>query len=353
VAESLPLVPALALAELAVPERNLGLWRYGAAIPVDGSVGRRLSMGEGLTPLIDGGLDGVHVKLEFLSPTGSFKDRGAVVLVVSALERGAETLVVDSSGNAGSAIAAYAARAGLPCRVFAPESTSAGKQAAIRGFGAELELVPGDRMASAHRALAEVRRSGAFHASHVYDPHFHQGTKTFAYEVWEQLGGAPQAVIVPAGNGTLLLGAAIGFAELHAAGLIERQPSLIAVQAARCAPLAEAWGAGSADPAEVAATTTAAEGIAIARPARGAEMLAAVRATGGCVLAVAEDAIAAARSDLARRGLLVEPTAAVAWAAALGLRGGDDAPDPSWRHARLLASGPTIVPLTGSGLKAG
>jgi len=346
----LPLVPAAGLRDLPdVPE--LGLWRYAPWIPVREA---GLSMGEGLTPLIaaGNGLREVHVKLEFLSPTLSFKDRGAAVLVAGAVERGAQRLVADSSGNAGSAIAAYGARAGLPCTVFVPQSTSAAKQAQIRAYGAHLERVPGDRMDTAARAIAFVEEAGATYASHVYDPLFLQGTKTFAFEVWEQLRRAPEALLVPVGNGTLLLGAARGFAELRAAGLIDRVPALIALQSERCAPLAQAWARGIPGPVEVEALPTLAEGIAIARPARGAQILAAVRDTGGCILRVPEAAIAPAAADAARRGWLVEPTAALVWAGALLLRGArvDEGP---WKTAQQLASRTLVAPLCGSGLKSG
>ncbi|MEA2145364.1 MAG: threonine synthase [Solirubrobacteraceae bacterium] len=359
--ESLPLADVRCLSELgewSAADGASGLWRYRDAIPVDPALGARLSMGEGLTPLIASGQDGVSVKLEFLSPTGSFKDRGAVVLVARALARGAPSLVADSSGNAGSAIAAYAARAGLTCRVFVPEGTSAAKQAQIGAYGATLAVVPGDRTATAQRAWAAVAESGATYASHVYDPYFLQGTRTFAFEIWEQLATAPDALVIPAGNGTLLLGTWIGFSELHAAGLIARMPALVAVQSERCAPLAAAFARGADEPLTVAARPTAAEGIAIPRPARGAEMLAAIRASGGTVVAVPEAAIAPARRDLAARGLLVEPTAAAAWAAlgiarelpALGPWAGVES-EP-WARARSALGGTVVVPLCGSGLKS-
>jgi threonine synthase len=327
---------------------------------VDGEIARGLSLGEGLTPLVGAGdeLPGLNVKLDYLFPTLSFKDRGAVVLVVSALERGAQRLVADSSGNAGSAIAAYAARAGLPCTVFVPERTSARKQRQIRAYGAALELVLGDRTATTEAAIARVASTSATYASHIYDPYFLQGTKTFAFELWEQLGAAPNSVIVPVGNGTLLLGAARGFRELHAAGLIDRAPALIGVQSERCAPIARAWATGADEPVGVDAGQTAAEGIAIARPPRGAQILAAVRDSGGCVVEVAEAAIGPAQAHLAGRGLFVEPTAALTWAAALLTRSHPSLADiaaggDGWDRARELAAGRVVVPLCGSGLKSG
>jgi threonine synthase len=356
----LPLAPAGALRDLRPSAPGLaGMWRYRDCIPVSESAAARVTLSEGQTPLVDVDpeLAGVMAKLEFLLPTGSFKDRGAAVLIASALERGADSVIADSSGNAGSAIAAYAARAGIDCTVYVPESTSPGKRRQILAYGAQLEVVAGDRTATAKAAAAAVEPTGATYASHVYDPYFLEGTKTIAYEIWEQAGDAPDAVIVPAGNGTLLLGIARGFAELLQAGLVRREPALIAVQSERCAPLARAWAEGSDEPIEVEAGDTAAEGIAIPRPPRGAQILAAVRHTGGCVVTVPEEAIAPAQAQLGRRGLFVEPTAALVWAAALtsqrhpALRGiGGDG--PAWDEARSLASGPVVVPLCGSGLKS-
>ena len=300
----------------------------------------------------------MSIKLDYLFPTLSFKDRGAVVLVASAVQRGASALVADSSGNAGSAIAAYAARAGLPCTVFVPERTSAGKQGQIRAYGAALQLVPGDRTATTQAAIDAVGATGAMYASHIYDPYFLQGTKTYAFELWEQLDTGPEALILPVGNGTLLLGAARGFRELHAAGLIDHPPVLIGVQSERCAPLARAWAADSTEPVPIEARPTVAEGIAIPRPPRGAQILAAVRSSGGCIVEVPEEAVAPAQAQLAGRGLFVEPTAALTWAAALLARGHPALADltilgAAWDRARELAAGSVVVPLCGSGLKSG
>jgi threonine synthase len=356
----LPEIAADALRNL--PPAGAGdrsLWRYGESIPVSKSIAAKLSLGEGLTPLIAGGGDlaGIAVKLEYLFPTLSFKDRGAVVLVAAALQRGARALIADSSGNAGSAIAAYAARAGLPCTVFVPAATSPGKRDQVRAYGAALESVPGDRAATSAAAIEAVSQTGAMYASHVYDPYFLQGTKTFAFELWEQWRGVPDAVVIPVGNGTLLLGAARGFRELHRAGLIDRTPALVAVQSERCAPLARAWAMGAPDPVDVHVGETQAEGIAIAHPPRGPQIVAAVKATGGCVVGVSEAAIGPAQADLARRGLFVEPTAAVAWAAVLLIRrhravASVAAENRAWETARALAAGSVVVPLCGSGLKA-
>ena len=184
-----------------------------------------------------------------------------------------------------------------------------------------------------------------------------QGTKTFAFEVWEQLGAAPDALVLPVGNGTLVLGAARGFRELRAAGLTERLPALIAVQSEGCAPLARAWASGSERPIEVESASSLAEGIAIPRPPRGAQILEAVVQSGGCIVAVPEAAIVPAQQRLGRRGLFVEPTAAIAWAGALLARGhpagqGVRVDDEGWRVARELTAGSLVVALCGAGLKS-
>jgi threonine synthase len=160
---------------------------------------------------------------------------------------------------------------------------------------------------------------------------FHLGTATYAYEVWEQLGGRlPETLVLPVGNGTLVLGVTRAVAGLLAAGRITKRPRIVAVQAANCAPLAAAWRAGAAEPVAVTATPTIAEGIAIAAPARGAEILAAVDE----IVTVTEEQVLAGRSELAQNGWYVEDTAAVCWAA-----------------ARAAAWPDAVVPLSGAGLK--
>jgi threonine synthase len=316
------------------------MWRH---LDADDLPWREITLGEGGTPLVEEG-GGLYLKVEFASPTGSFKDRGAVVLVALARALGATRLVADSSGNAGTAVAAYAARGGIPAEIFVPAGTSEKKVHQIKGHGAEIVMVEGAREDAAAAAIARVEESGAFYASHVYNPYFHVGTKTYGLEVFEQLGGvAPTTLALPAGNGTLVLGAHRAFAELRAAGVVDRIPRIVAVQAERCAPLAAAWAAGRADPAPVRPGPTIAEGIAIADPARGSRILAAVDDSGGAFVTVTEDEIAGAHAALAARGLWVEPTGAVSYAAVLRLRA---------EGSPLVAGGPVVVPLCGSGLKA-
>ncbi len=318
--------------------RSHDLWRYREALPVGDDV---VTMGECWTPLLPVTFDGrqLLVKQEQLFPTGSYKDRGGAVLMTHLRELGVERVVEDSSGNAGCAVAAYAARAGIACDIYVPLDTSPAKTAQIEAYGATLHRVPGTREDTARVALeASVT---CVYASHVYSPWFLQGTKTFAYEVAEQLGWtAPDTLVLPAGNGTLLLGAYLGFTELARAGIVSHLPRIIAVQAAACAPLAGAFSEGLDEAVEIHADHTAAEGIAIATPARGSQVLAAVRATGGSFVVVSEQEIVASLRDCCRDGWFIEPTSAAVIAGAR-------------RYAHTAAPGETIVTaFTGHGLKA-
>jgi len=314
------------------------MWRFRRAIPIrdDANI---ISMGEGYTPLITREIAGrsVHIKQEQLFSTGSYKDRGASVLISKAKELGVKRVVEDSSGNAGCAIAAYCAAADIECHIYVPADTSPAKLAQIAAYGAKLHLVPGSRSDTADAVMEAAETD--YYASHSWNPFFFQGTKTFAYEIVEQLGGrAPDAIVLPVGNGTLLLGAAIGFAELKAAGLIDHVPRQIAVQAANCAPLAAKFiEQPVADP-----QPTIAEGIAIAQPIRGPQILETIDETGGRFVTVTEEKIVAAFKETARAGHYIEPTSAATIAGAA-----------RWIEDEQPPEDMTIVTVyTGHGLKA-
>ncbi|WP_405857218.1 pyridoxal-phosphate dependent enzyme [Streptomyces sp. NBC_00090] len=318
------------------------LWRYEEALPPM-PYGPEVTLGEGRTPLVPL-TESVSAKLDFLMPTLSFKDRGAVMLAAHALRLaragGLDRVVADSSGNAGTAVAAYGARAGLDTLVYVPEGTSPKKLEQIRAHGARVAEVPGDREATARAAREAADEPGTFYASHVYNPYFLHGTKTYVYELWEELGGRlPDTIVVPVGNGTLLLGAALALGELHRHGLVDTRPALVAVQAEAVSPLAAAFHAGADEiTAPAPARPTLAEGIAIPAPPRAHQILRAVRASGGTFLTVTEDQIRTAQRDLAGRGLFVEATGVACWAAVKAAE-----PRP----------GLTVVPLCGAGAKTG
>jgi threonine synthase len=291
-----------------------GLWRYLDWLPV----AEPLSLGEPTTPLVEYG--DVLLKLEGALPTGSFKDRGAAVQVAALRECGVTHVVEDSSGNAGAALAAYCARAGIACDIYVPASAPPAKLAAIRAYGARLIPVDGPRS----NCTAAAERAGGVYASHARDPMYLEGTKTFAFELWEQLGGVPDTVVFPVGGGALLLGADKGFRELLDAGRIDRLPRLIAAQAEACAPLVHGLGTVTPRP-------SLADGILIPDPVRGQAILDAM----ADAVAVGEDEIRAAHESLARSGVLVELTSAVAVAAL----------------AKIDLSGTVVVAATGNGLK--
>ncbi len=301
-----------------------------------------ITLGEGYTPLIRGTWEGlsVHWKLESLNPTGSFKDRGTVLVINDLVARGVTEVVEDSSGNAGASLAAYAARAGIRARVFVPAHASPAKQAQIAVYGAHLVPIPGPRI-EATRAAEAAAAAGAVYASHVWHPLTLVGMATIAWEIWEQLGGrAPDWLVTPVGQGTLLLGAWRGFQALAQAGLIDRLPHLVAAQAERCAPLAAALASGRDEAEAVPSRHTIAEGIAIVRPVRSRALLRALRESEGRVLTADEQAIQSAQEQLARAGIYVEPTSATAVAVLPRLRP-DVRPDET-----------VVVVLTGSGLKS-
>jgi threonine synthase len=322
-----------------VRERDYTLWRYRAALPLPGGT-TPVTLGEGWTPLVAAKWDGqpIYLKAEHLNPTGSFKDRGATVLVTALKAGGAQEVVEDSSGNAGAALAAYAARAGFRATVYVPAHASPVKQAQIAAYGAQVVPVPGPRTEAA-RAVRRAAEDGAVYASHVYSPFYPQGMKTVAFELWEQLDGrAPDSAVVPVGHGGLLLGLHRGFGELLSAGLIERLPRLFGVQARACAPLVRAWERGTADVEPVEEGETVAEGVRIAAPPWGRAALAAVRESGGAMLALQDGETLAAQTKLAHRGVYVEPTSALAVAAL--------------DHLRDRLGNVPVVVLTGSGFKS-
>lgn len=320
-----------------------GLWRYRASfgLPVDAEA---VSLGEGNTPLVEGAAFGKRLafKLEHLNPTSSYKDRGSAPLLSFLKTRGVSEALEDSSGNAGASFAAYASRAGVKARVFVPDYASGPKRTQIEAYGADLVSILGPRSEAA-AAVLRAAEGGAVYASHAYMPFGLPGIATIAFELYEQLGNqAPGSIIAPAGHGSLLLGIALGFEALKAAGRIERLPVLIGVQARACAPL---WALTTQGPAGLAWVTegqTLAEGVRVRQPVRGDELLRAVESTGGRFLAVDEQEILPARDALARAGLFVEPTSAIVWAG-LG------------QLSTLAASQlpePVALILTGSGLKS-
>lgn len=318
-------------------------WRYRAALPDPLAHIEPVTLGEGRTPLINRTFDGIDVglKVESMNPTGSFKDRGVAVMVTALRHQGVDRVLEDSSGNGGSSVAAYCAAAGIEAHILVPAATSPNKIVQSRWHGANIELVSGTRQEVADEA---VRRAGTtFYASHNWHPHFLQGIKLLAYEIWEDLGfRAPAAVLVPAGAGSLVLGCATGFGELYRAGEIDRVPRILVSQPQNCSPLVTAIEEGRDEVAEQQWATTVAEGTAIAKPVRDREVLQAIRNSSGTAVAVAEDELLPAVGELATSGLFAEPTSAQVVPALRQLRAAGE----------ISAADTVVAVLTGSGLKA-
>ena len=317
------------------------IWRYSAALPV--KINNPVSLGEGCTPLLRSSFDDVpcSFKLEWISPTGSFKDRGASVMLSWLKQLGVTSVLEDSSGNGGAAIAGYGAAAGMDVKVFVPSSTSPAKVAQAKAYGAEIVRVPGPREATEAAAINMAEE--IFYASHNWHPFFLQGTKTLGYEIWEDLGfSVPDNIVIPASAGSNLLGCYLAFSELIAVGETKKLPRFFVSQPTNCAPLHASFHAQADGHVENVFSPTIAEGTAIKRPIRMQQMLEALRASDGGTITVDEEDIVAASLKLAKQGLYVEPTSAHAAAGLSKLR----------RQGLISDAQETVVILTGAGLKA-
>jgi threonine synthase len=270
-------------------------------------------------------------------PTLSFKDRGAAALIWLCKTIGVTRVVQDSSGNAGNAVAAYCARAAIACQIFVPKGTSPSKIKMIEAHGADCVVFDGTRDETAEACRKKAHDEGYYYANHVYNPMFYQGTKTYIYEIYEQLGRIPCNLFIPVGNGTLLLGSQIALNELYAAGCIDRLPRIFIVQSERCAPL---YNTGST-PRTVTPEPTHAEGIAIGKPMRGTEILSGDGYAGQrTVITAPEAGILPAREELSRSGFHVEHTTAATYAAYTACT------------ATQSLEGDSLIPLCGAGLKS-
>ena len=299
-----------------------------------------VDLGQGETSLVkldqladELGIASLSAKLEFCSPTSSFKDRGSAVLVSAAVEEGITEFVEDSSGNAGASMSAYAARAGIQAHIFAPSSAASGKLDQIRIFGAELHLIDGPRQAATDAAAQFSEQEGIPYLSHALSPWFAEGVKSIVAEIERDLEESPTDIVAPAGNGALLIGCFAGYPmgdspRIHCVQSTGVQPLIRAIEG-------EVWDAREAHP-------TVASGIAVSNPPRALQAARAVNNSGGSAVAVSDFAMDFWQKWLASEaGIFCEVTSAAAFAGleamvSEGLIGGD---------ARV------VVPVTGSGLK--
>lgn len=334
------------------PLRPADLWRYRELLPVD-DLRYVTTLGEGWTPLLRApaygaeiGIADLMVKDEGLIPTGSFKARGAAVGVSRARELGVERIAMPTNGNAGSAWATYAARAGMGATIVMPlEAPSICRRECVAA-GADLRLIDG-LIGDAGRRVAELvaESNGAiFDAGTLREPYRLEGKKTMGYEIVEQLGWqAPDVIIYPTGGGVGLIGIHKALHELRELGWIgDKLPRLVAVQSTGCAPIVRAFAAGEDRARPWADAHTVAFGITVPAPLGDELILAALRESSGTAIAVDDAEILADLRDFAgREGLLLCPEGAACLTAARHLRAG------GW-----IRAGERVVVLnTGAGLK--
>ncbi len=304
-------------------ERNM--WRYRELMPLfDGE--QPVTLGEGFTPLLRAerlgaelGLPSLFIKDESLNPTNSFKARGQSAAITRARGLGATTIALPSAGNAGNAAAAYAARAGLEARVFLPRDVKTPFIRECELYGAQVALVDG-LITDAGRVAAEQGAAlGWYDVSTLKEPYRVEGKKTMAFELAEQLDWTwPEWIIYPAGGGTGLVGMWKAFDELERIGWMKpaARPRMVAVQAAGCAPIVQAYedGAERARPWENASTI--ADGLRVPRAVGDFLMLRAIRESGGTALAVPDSDMITGMRDIGRlEGVSAAPEGGAALAA--------------------------------------
>ncbi|BFH74660.1 pyridoxal-phosphate dependent enzyme [Sulfurisphaera javensis] len=264
-----------------------------------------ISLGEGNTPLIK--FQNVYLKLDFLNPTGSYKDRGSVTLISYLHQQGIKRIAEDSSGNAGASIAAYGALAGMEVAVFVPENANPSKLKQIEAYNAKVVKVKGSR----EDVTRQAENSGYYFASHILQPQFRDGIRSLAYEIYRDFKQV-EYVFLPTSAGTLLLGVYEGFKHLLESGKIERMPKLISVQTEQVMPVCASLKGLKYNPPEK--VTSIADALVSTKPFLLPEMLTVLKETGDCVV-VSEDEIKEAWKYLAKHGILVEPSSATVWSA--------------------------------------
>ncbi len=304
----------------ALARRPRGMWRWRELLPVRDPA-NEVSLGEGDSPLLPLprvgarlGLPHVYAKDESFNPTGTFKARGMAAAVSRAKELGVRELVTPTAGNAGGALAAYAARAGLPAHVFMPQDAPPANAAEARAYGADVRLVPGLINDAGRLAAAEGAAHGWFDVSTFKEPYRVEGKKIMGYELAEHFGWElPEVVIYPTGGGTGLVGMWKAFDELDALGWLKRpaRPRLVSVQAAGCAPVVRAFAAGAPRAAFFENASTVASGLRVPGPFADVQILRALRASWGTAVAVTDGELLEAQKQLAtEEGLFAAPEGA-------------------------------------------
>ncbi|NYZ79774.1 threonine synthase [Candidatus Micrarchaeota archaeon] len=290
---------------------GFGVWRYQSMIPVQ----RSISLNEGGTPLVKrrDTNDNVYLKLEGDNPTGSFKDRGTTVVVSNAFNRKFKRATVASTGNMGASVAAYCAYANIHAKVFIPKDVTQEKIAQIGAYGAELVKVKGTFYDAVQASIREVRDNRTYLAATGLNPYFLEGVKTIGFELFEQMRGVPDKIIVPMGSGGMITAIYKAFLELKKLKRIKTLPQMVGVQATGCSPIATAWEKGSAI-VPVHNPKTIASAIMVKVPYNGYTAIDAVNHSKGECVRVNDHQIIQAIKELGREGVFAEPAAAASLA---------------------------------------
>jgi threonine synthase len=308
-----------------IDKNQRNLWRYESLLPFKNGI----TLGEGLTPVVKKKVENKNIffKLEYFSPTGSFKDRGAAMGVSRAKAIRVKTMVEDSSGNAGLAYSAYASAGGIRARIYIPFDAPIGKKALMRACNAEVVECK-TREEASERAVSELGDDDIY-VGHTWDPFFLEGMKTEIFEIFEEKI-VVDSVIIPTSSGSHLLGIYRGFEDLIQMGFFDDFPEFYVVQAGGITPIYNRihrkWDGGIGD---------LADGLRIVNPPRIEQIVEVIEKTNGDVLVVDNEEIIAAMKELYRMGLLVEPTSAAAYA---GLK-------------KIKGVKSPLIPLTGTGIK--
>jgi threonine synthase len=326
------------------------MWRYAPVLPVS-KPSSIVSLGEGMTPLVRArrlgariGAPNLWIKDEGINPTGSFKARGLSCAVSMCVELGIRKVAIPSAGNAASAMAAYAAAAGIEAHIFMPSDVPQSNYIECKAFGAQVTLVNGLISDCAKLVAAGKDQEGWFDVSTLKEPYRIEGKKTMGYEVAEQFQWElPDAILYPAGGGVGLIGMWKAFEEMEALGWIsDKRPKMIVVQAAGCQPLVRAFEKGERRSQPWENAYTLASGLRVPKPLGDFLILDAVRASGGCAIAVSdEDCLDWGIHLASEEGIFAAPEGAACVAAL-----------PKLMEAGLLRSNDRVVVYnTGSGLK--
>lgn len=322
-----------------IDESEWNIFRYKKFMPFETESFKSVTLGEGLSPIVEYD-ENLLMKMDYMMPTLSFKDRGAAALLTHCKDIGVKSVVQDSSGNAGNSVAAYAAKLGIECEIFVPENTSPKKINMIEAHGATCHVIKGNRDHCADECRKYVKESGKYYANHVYNPYFYEGTKTYIYEIYEELGYMPENIFLPLGNGTLFIGSILALEHLLDSKIIDKIPNIVAIQSEKCAPFAKAKSEKLDRIPDIIPEDTLAEGIAIGKPMRDKEILEYIYKYDIDIVEIPEKDILPARKKLALKGAYVEHTTA-----------GNLAAYEKYKRENDI-KGRSIITLCGAGLKS-